>query len=97
MRECLVLTPALFDLTQRLRDRAGRRFSHDGEKAELHVTETDNGLDLAFRWRAQADFRADGRAGQGFRAAMASPASPFNGEIVLEQAMPLVDLWRRAR
>src|SRR5579863_6861623 len=49
MRECLVLTPALLALTEDLRHGLEPILA-DGEKAEVHVTETDAGLDLAFRW-----------------------------------------------
>ena len=49
MRECLVLTPGLFGLAQKLRD-ALAPILHDGEKAEMHATDSDTGLDLAFRW-----------------------------------------------
>jgi 23S rRNA (uracil1939-C5)-methyltransferase len=49
MRECLVLTPGLFDLVQKLRARLLPVF-HPGESAELHVTDTGSGFDLLFRW-----------------------------------------------
>jgi 23S rRNA (uracil1939-C5)-methyltransferase len=45
MRECLVLTPGLFDLVQQLRE----RLAFLGQPAEVHVTETLTGFDLAFR------------------------------------------------
>ena len=48
MRECLVLTPALFALAAQLRAVLAPLL-HDGEKWECHVTETAPGLDLAFR------------------------------------------------
>jgi 23S rRNA (uracil1939-C5)-methyltransferase len=49
MHECLVLTPTLFALIAPLREMMGVLL-HDGEKAELHVTEADNGFDVSPRW-----------------------------------------------
>jgi 23S rRNA (uracil1939-C5)-methyltransferase len=49
MRECLVLTPALFALTQCLRT-ALAPILKEGESGEVHATDTATGLDLAFRW-----------------------------------------------
>jgi 23S rRNA (uracil1939-C5)-methyltransferase len=45
MRECLVLTPGLFDLVQALR----KRLAFLKQPAEIHATETLTGFDLAFR------------------------------------------------
>ncbi len=45
MRECLVLTPGIFALAQRLRD--GLSFLK--EPCEIHVTESLTGFDLALR------------------------------------------------
>jgi 23S rRNA (uracil1939-C5)-methyltransferase len=50
MRECLVLSQGLFDLVQQLRIRLLPVF-HEGEHAELHVIECDNGFDCALRWK----------------------------------------------
>jgi 23S rRNA (uracil1939-C5)-methyltransferase len=49
MRECRVLTPELFALVATLRTIMGE-ILHDGENAELHATQADNGFDLALRW-----------------------------------------------
>ena len=49
MHECLVLTPTLFALVAPLREMMDALL-HDGEKAELHVTEADNGFDVSLRW-----------------------------------------------
>src|SRR6201985_2755218 len=51
MHHCDVLTPGLFALVGRLREKLEPLFGV-GEAAELHVTETDTGFDCAFRWRA---------------------------------------------
>lgn len=50
MHECRVITPAMAALVPGLRDLMGALL-RDGEDAELHVTEADNGFDLALRWR----------------------------------------------
>ena len=49
MQECLVLTKALRDFTETLRQGLAPVLA-EGEKAEIHVSETEIGLDLAFRW-----------------------------------------------
>ncbi|HTK80046.1 MAG TPA: hypothetical protein VL286_06355 [Rhizomicrobium sp.] len=49
MRECLVLTPALFELVQHLRA-CFARLSGEGESAELYTVQADNGFDLAVSW-----------------------------------------------
>jgi 23S rRNA (uracil1939-C5)-methyltransferase len=50
MRECLVLRPSIFKLAQELRVLLGAILAEQ-ESAELHVTEADNGLDLAIAWK----------------------------------------------
>ncbi len=50
MHECHVITPAMVVLVSGLRE-AMAALLHEGEDAELHVTEADNGFDLALRWR----------------------------------------------
>jgi 23S rRNA (uracil1939-C5)-methyltransferase len=49
MRECFVLTPALFALVQEMRPMMAALLN-DGDNAEAAITETDTGFDLAFRW-----------------------------------------------
>jgi 23S rRNA (uracil1939-C5)-methyltransferase len=53
MQECLVLRQGLFDLIQQLRTRILPIF-HEGEHAELHVIECDNGFDCALRWERKS-------------------------------------------
>lgn len=53
MRECRVLTPALFGLAGDLRAIMVEILS-DGEAAEVHATESETGFDLAFRWPRKA-------------------------------------------
>jgi 23S rRNA (uracil1939-C5)-methyltransferase len=89
MRECLVLTPGLFALSAKLR--AGLiSILHDGEKMELHVTEADNGFDLAFRWQRKLT--------PALTAAIAHTLGAdvlriiFNDEMVMENETPFVTL-----
>ncbi|HVU19936.1 MAG TPA: hypothetical protein VHE09_04335 [Rhizomicrobium sp.] len=49
MRECRVLTPGLFVLAGKLRVLMNS-ILNDGENAEIHATEADNGFDLLLRW-----------------------------------------------
>jgi 23S rRNA (uracil1939-C5)-methyltransferase len=49
MHSCDILTPGLFALVGRLRQKLEPIFGV-GEAAELHVTECDNGFDAVFRW-----------------------------------------------
>jgi 23S rRNA (uracil1939-C5)-methyltransferase len=50
MRACRVLTRGLFGLVEPLRALLLEIFC-DGEAAEIHATEADDGIDLGFRWR----------------------------------------------
>ncbi|HUJ04127.1 MAG TPA: hypothetical protein VLW75_10840 [Rhizomicrobium sp.] len=50
MHECLVLTPALFSAVAKFREMFGAVL-RENEKAELHVTETGTGLDVAIGWK----------------------------------------------
>lgn len=90
MRECLVLTPALLALTDDLR-RALAPILSEGEKAELHATETDTGLDLAFRWPRKLTPALTASIGQAFSNNNVGRIV-FNGEILFEQRTPCVDI-----
>ncbi len=50
MHECLVITPALFAAVANFREMFAA-ILRENEKAELHATETDTGLDVAIRWK----------------------------------------------
>lgn len=63
MRECRVLTPGLAGLIEPLRGLMAEALD-DGETAELHATEADNGFDLAFRWRRKPSTRLIGLLAQ---------------------------------
>ena len=79
-------TPALLQLTQVLRD-ALTPILHDGEKAELHATDSGTGLDLVLALRTQTDPGADrvhwpGFSGHGVARIL------FNNEILMEEGRP---------
>jgi 23S rRNA (uracil1939-C5)-methyltransferase len=86
MRECLVLTPGLFALVQQLRT----RLAFLKQPAEIHVTETLTGFDLAFRSpqklspRLTADM-ADAAVGLNIARIV------FNKDLLLESAAPEVE------
>ncbi|MGH6828441.1 MAG: class I SAM-dependent RNA methyltransferase [Rhizomicrobium sp.] len=88
MHECLVLKTSLLNLASCLRTALARLLA-EGEKAEVHVTETDAGLDMAFRWR---------RAFTPVLARTIAEAFPgaarivFNGEMLALRATPVVRL-----
>ncbi|HWC62442.1 MAG TPA: hypothetical protein VG501_02390, partial [Rhizomicrobium sp.] len=90
MKECLVLSPALFALTAELRA-ALKPIFHDGEKWECHVTETDTGLDLAFRAPRKLTPALTGALAQGFSKAHIARTT-FNNEIAIENVVPMVAL-----
>jgi 23S rRNA (uracil1939-C5)-methyltransferase len=90
MHECLVLTPGLFALTKILRCGLAPILS-EGEKCELHVTQSDTGLDLAFRsprklTPALTSALAKALAGGNIARVV------FNKDIVMENAAPAVTL-----
>lgn len=90
MRECFVLTPALFRLAQELRVLLGGILAEQ-ESAELHVTEADNGLDIAIAWKR--------RVSPALTALFARAAPDLirvtgNGETILERETPIVRLGK---
>ena len=85
MHECLVLTTALRDFTRCSPGLAP--ILAEGEKAEIHVTETDTGLDLAFRWPRKLTPALTAEIAQAFSGADIARII-FNGEMLLEQTNP---------
>jgi len=86
MRECLVLTPGLFDLAQHLRG----RLAFLTQPAEIHATETLSGFDLAFHspQKPSPSLTADmAKAVDGLNVARVN----FNNALMLEQAAPQVE------
>jgi 23S rRNA (uracil1939-C5)-methyltransferase len=64
-------------------------FLAEGEKGEVHVSETDIGLDLAFRWRRKLTPELTGLIAKAFAGADVARVI-FNGEIVLERGKPQI-------
>ena len=92
MRECLVLTPALFALTGALRA-AMRTLLADGQHAEAHATQADNGLDVAFRANDKLT-PALTAALAGSAASMKAIRVSWNGALAFESAAPIVRFGR---
>jgi 23S rRNA (uracil1939-C5)-methyltransferase len=88
MRECLVLSPALLGLADVLR-RGLQSILVQGEKAEVHVTETETGLDLAFRWRRKLTPQLTMEITRAFSGADIVRII-FNGEILTERQKPRI-------
>ena len=86
MRECLVLTPALFDLAQQLRD----RLAFLKEPVEIHATETLTGFDLAFRSPQKISTALTGEMAKA-AAGLNIARIVFNGDLMLEDAAPEVE------
>ncbi|HXS06665.1 MAG TPA: hypothetical protein VN723_07750 [Rhizomicrobium sp.] len=86
MRECLVLTPALLGLASVLRQMLEPLLA-EGEKAEIHATETDAGLDLAFRWRRKLTPQMTAEIARAFSASDIARII-FNGEMLTERRKP---------
>jgi 23S rRNA (uracil1939-C5)-methyltransferase len=86
MQECLVMTPALTALVPRLREAMASLLRED-EDAELHVTDTEEGFDVAFKW-------SRARKMQGEIARMAEKLGLVRvtaaGEILVELGQPSI-------
>jgi 23S rRNA (uracil1939-C5)-methyltransferase len=90
MTQCLVLTPALFALAQTARV-ALASLLNEGEKAELHVTQSDTGLDLAFRSPRKLTPLLTAELARAFSGQNIARII-FNKDVVRENAVPLVTL-----
>jgi 23S rRNA (uracil1939-C5)-methyltransferase len=88
MRECLVLAPALLTLAETLRGALAPILS-DGEKAELHVTQADTGLDLAFRSPRKLTPALTTAIAQSLSSSDIARII-FNGEMLFEQNVPAI-------
>jgi len=88
MRECHVLTPALTALVAGLRELMAALL-REGEGAELRVSETDSGFDIAIRWK-----RTDNPATNALIARRAGPLKlarvTANGRTLVELAAPTI-------
>ena len=92
MRQCLVLTPGLLQLTSHLR-RLMQGILANGQHAEAHVSDVDNGIDIAFRASVQfkpALTRAFAEAAADMNAIRVS----WNGALAFESAIPRVRFGR---
>ena len=88
MRECLVLKPSLVTLAAGLRELMNTLLSN-GQHAEAHVTQADNGIDVGFRANVQLK--------PSLTATLANAATSmkvirisWNGALVFESAAPRV-------
>lgn len=88
MRECLVLTPALLAVAPHLR-RLMNSVLRNGQHADAHVAEAENGIDVGFRSKVQLK--------PALAAALAKAASEmgvirivWNGALAFESAAPVV-------
>ena len=88
MQECRVLSPALLSLVHELRDLL-QRLLKPGEKAEIGVTETDGGFDLALGLPANNFPRVSPRLAQWARGRNIARIS-VNGEIAVHLASPAI-------
>jgi len=86
MRECLVLTPGIFQLAQQLRT----RLAVLKEPAEIHITETLTGFDLAIR-SPQKLFPALNADLAKAMAGLDIARLVFNDALVLESTAPQID------
>jgi 23S rRNA (uracil1939-C5)-methyltransferase len=88
MQECLVLTPALLSLVHELRELL-HRLLKPGEKAEIGVTETDCGFDVALELPANDFTRHSVHLAQWARGRKITRIS-VNGEIAVHLASPAI-------
>lgn len=84
MRECWILTPAMFALAAGLRAMMNALLD-EGQKAELFVTETNNGPDVEIKWQRT---KAAGVAGWAAKLKLARVTA--GGEFLAELAQPVV-------
>lgn len=90
MHECLVLTPQMFTLVAGLRGMMGA-ILRDGENAEAHVTQADNGFDMALRWKRKFDPRAAAEIAR-WMSRLNLARGTANGEILSELAAPEIHI-----
>ena len=88
MQECRVITPSLFALVAGLRAMMADLLD-DGQKAELFVTETQNGADVAIRWSRSVNTALTATAARWAQRLKLARLSA-NGELLIELATPVV-------
>jgi 23S rRNA (uracil1939-C5)-methyltransferase len=94
MRECRVLTPELFAMAARVRAAMGQILG-DGEAAELHATDTDNGFDLAFRWKRKPSPALTATLAQWAGQASVARITAGN-DVLVELAPPMIRIGKAA-
>ena len=94
MQECLVLMPALAALVPRLREMLAELLGN-GEDAELHLTDSDTGVDLALRWRRRNDAPTLAALARWATRLKLARVSAHN-EVVIELAKPVVHFGKAA-
>ncbi|HEX4534033.1 MAG TPA: methyltransferase domain-containing protein [Rhizomicrobium sp.] len=92
MRECFVLTPELFAFVQGARAMMNA-ILHDGEKAELHLTQADNGIDMLMRWPRKTNPAVVSEIAK-HAAALNLVRVTANGEPLLERGAPVLKLGK---
>jgi 23S rRNA (uracil1939-C5)-methyltransferase len=94
VQECLVLVPALTALLPGLRGMLGA-FLGRNEGAELHITDTETGIDVGLRWRPPNDAATlSALAGWATRLKLARISA--HNEVVIERAKPSVQFGKAA-
>jgi 23S rRNA (uracil1939-C5)-methyltransferase len=92
MRECLVLTPELFNVAQGLRQMMAALLQ-DGEGAELYAVEADNGFDLAIAWKRRPTSNAIAGIAH-WAPKLGVVRVTANGELLYRAASPEIALGR---
>jgi 23S rRNA (uracil1939-C5)-methyltransferase len=88
LTECRVMTPLLTALVPGLRNMMAALL-HEGEKTELHVTETDTGFDVVLRWKRLETPKVTAELAH-WSAKLNLARVTGNGEILFEQRTPQV-------
>ena len=90
MHECRLLTPELFALVAGLRAMMAELLD-EGQKAELFVTETENGADVAIQWSRPAN-TAHTTIAAHWASRLKLARVTANDELLVELATPIVEI-----
>ncbi|MBI3674993.1 MAG: class I SAM-dependent RNA methyltransferase [Proteobacteria bacterium] len=88
MWECRVLAPSLVTLVQRLREMM-TALLREGEAAELHLTQSDTGPDLAIRWSRKPGAPQTAEIAR-WAAKLKIARITSNGDVLFETAQPQI-------
>lgn len=94
MRECHVLTPELTALVQQLRALM-TTVLRDGETADIHVTQADNGFDVSLHWKRANDLALNAQFAR-LAATLKLARVTAAGETLIELAAPTVRFGKAA-